>query len=400
MIELLTGLPGSGKTLRVVGRIKQFLADGRPVFVCSPKPKDNGPEGLRALTLPVTFWDERNERSPHDWEDLPNGAVLVVDEAQEWFRTRRTGLAPESVLAMEKHRHRGIDFLLTTQQPTYLDKHLRGLVGKHEHLVRNFQHESSNVFEFRECYDDVQDTRLRDRASYSLWRFPKEDYALYQSAEVHTVKAKLPLKMKLYIVAGVVALGLFGFVGWKAYATWGTDAAPSARPSAGSPAPDGRGGIGLRQMFGDRSATSGGRRSYANAGELAEDILPRVPELPWSAPIFDGRRAQSDPEVFCMASGAGQDGSGKHREASCTCLSEQGTRYYLPEASCRMIAKNGQAYNPFRRAERDTQRQGAAPVAQGGGYAPTGDALPSVTISADQVSGYGGIGVGQADSAP
>ena len=53
------------------------------------------------------------------------------------------------------------------------------------------------------------------------------------------------------------------------------------------------------------------------------------------------------PRIFCAATGEGEDAEGYHKPASCTCVTEQGTRYALPENHCRMTAREGQ-YEPFR----------------------------------------------------
>ncbi len=49
--------------------------------------------------------------------------------------------------------------------------------------------------------------------------------------------------------------------------------------------------------------------------------------MPWTAPIYDQRAITSDPQLICMSSMEGLDGNGKRSEASCTCMTEQGTRY-------------------------------------------------------------------------
>ena len=68
---------------------------------------------------------------------------------------------------------------------------------------------------------------------------------------------------------------------------------------------------------------------------------------------FDDRSATSDPQLICMQAGAGQDVCGEHREESCSCRTEQGTPYKVTDAECRMIARQGAPYNPYR--ERVTQ---------------------------------------------
>ena len=79
------------------------------------------------------------------------------------------------------------------------------------------------------------------------------------------------------------------------------------------------------------------------------DFAARVPQ--------GGALRTAVPRVFCMASG--HDG-----HDSCTCLSEQGTRYIIEPNRCRMIALQGQ-YEPFldevqgdrRRLDEATQRR-------------------------------------------
>jgi hypothetical protein len=69
-------------------------------------------------------------------------------------------------------------------------------------------------------------------------------------------------------------------------------------------------------------------------------LTPRIPGQPWTAPAYDRLSVPMQaPRVFCMASG--HDG-----HDSCTCLSEQGTRYVIEPNRCRMIALQGQ-YEPF-----------------------------------------------------
>lgn len=309
---LLTGLPGSGKSLRMVSYMMQALELGRPVYVCN-MPSCKLP-GIQIL------------ENPHDWRELPPEAVLFVDEAQRFFRARRGNVEPpESITAMETIRHDGVCIVMTTQQPTYLDKHIRGLIGRHEHLIRNFGHESANIYEFRECYDDVQSPSLRDNAQFSVWLYPKKVYAAYESAEVHTVKARIPRKLLIGAACAVaaLALGAYSFSGLFGLADPSKSSQPAA-PAAG----------GLTASAG---APERNRVHYRTAEELARWLKPRIAELPWSAPAFDEGDVVSKPEVYCMSS-----------DVSCTCLTEQGTRYDVERAQCLDMARHGPAYNPFR----------------------------------------------------
>lgn len=338
---LLTGLPGSGKSLRMVTYMKEALALGRPVYVCN----------MPTIRLPgVQILD-----NPHEWRTLPPESILFVDEAQRFFRARRGNVEPpESITAMETIRHDGVCIVMTTQQPTYLDKHIRGLIGKHEHFIRNFGHESANVYEFKECYDDVQSPTLRDNGQFSVWLYPKKNYQDYDSAEVHTVKARVPRKLIIGAAMFVAALAI------GAYSMAGLFGMADSPQAEADPAPAGS----APQLS---SGQAGKPPQYQTAEQLARFITPRVDELAWSAPAFDGRDVVAQPMVYCMSS----------EETSCTCLTEQGTRYRVTLTQCRHMARNGPGYNPYLEP---------LPVERGvGAYAPTESASAPV-VGSDAVS--------------
>lgn len=70
--------------------------------------------------------------------------------------------------------------------------------------------------------------------------------------------------------------------------------------------------------------------------------------MPWTAPIYDQRPTVTDPQLYCISSMEGLDGQGNHAEASCRCMTEQGTLYELSQPECRTLARNGPVYNPYR----------------------------------------------------
>jgi len=67
---------------------------------------------------------------------------------------------------------------------------------------------------------------------------------------------------------------------------------------------------------------------------------PRVEFQPWSAPAFDERSVQSQPELYCMASGTTE------LDTTCTSITEQGTKASISIPVCMAIARDGPAYNP------------------------------------------------------
>lgn len=60
--------------------------------------------------------------------------------------------------------------------------------------------------------------------------------------------------------------------------------------------------------------------------------------------------------------GGGMTGGGQRTEASCSCMTEQGTRYELSQPECRTLARNGPVYNPYKQ-QREFQQAVPAPEA-------------------------------------
>jgi len=374
-LVLLTGVPGSGKTLRMMEYMEAALKAGRPCYVCN----------VDGLNVPgaIPFDD------PHQWQDLPPTSVLFVDEAQRYFRARRGMIdPPESITAMETIRHDGVCIVMTTQQPTYLDKHIRGLIGHHEHLVEVAAGKISNVYTFRSTRDEVTPASLGD-ATYEMWNHPKRLHGAYKSAEVHTKKTLIPLRFKaLAVFALLTAI-------YTVYAFMPkSDSAEGQKPAQAAPAA----GLAIA------SGGSGDGVKPLTRAEYAQRHLPRFATMPWTSEVFDNRQVTADPQLICMSSNGGDDVHGQHREPSCTCLTEQGTFYEISQPECRRIARFGPVYNPYKVQQpsaHDDMLAGGV-----GGSPPTAmasvDAAPSpgAVMRAPQISGYGDIAVGKAGAAP
>ena len=147
------------------------------------------------------------------WESLPDGSVVVIDECQKVFPARKLTDPLPPVTALSEHRHRGFDFVLVTQSPMMMDSYVRRLVGEHVHCVRRFGLKGCTRYTWGECVDDPQSHTMRSRAIESVWKYPHTLFPLYASATLHTVKTKLPLRMVL-IPVGVVAALIAGYFAW------------------------------------------------------------------------------------------------------------------------------------------------------------------------------------------
>lgn len=188
MITLSTGLPGAGKTLYTIAFVKALSErEQRPVFY----------SGIKDLALP---WHEIDAEK---WIDCPDGAIIVIDECQRLFRPRGNGAAvPPWVSKLETHRHQGIDIFLVTQHPMLIDANVRRLTERHFHVSRRFGMQRATILEFQSCKDQPL-AKLAD-AQRQQWAYPKEVFAYYKSAEVHTVKRRLPVQ--LFVLLGVLVM--------------------------------------------------------------------------------------------------------------------------------------------------------------------------------------------------
>ena len=331
-ISLLTGLPGAGKSLRFVERMVELIKSGEHVYCCN----------LNGVKIPgLTPWDD-----PKQWPELPAGAILFIDEAQEFFGARRSGLPEPMIKLLSKIRHAGIRLVLATQQPDYLDTYVRGLVGFHEHLYRQSGKGETFIFRNHQLMEQVKMPfkRIKSMYDYEKWKLPKECFKYYTSAEIHTVAYRMPAILKRALVLGPLTLLLFAGTLYGVY--WFN----TSRVGAVAASPDQARAEGPEPERGAQSAAHASRSGgeVKTVDEYVGQFVPRVPSQPWSAQFYDDMAPPPvPPRVFCMIGGEG-DGS------TCTCLTDQGTRYDMPSDQCRVVARDGQ-YEPYlQREERDS----------------------------------------------
>ena len=237
MITILTGTPGSGKTSWLISHLISECKKGRKIYT------DNVPELVLNCQKAgrIDKWQEGNwlgidTYAPLDlddpdfdpdscWDDNGNGkpdagALIVVDEAQRWFRPRNSSKAvPPHVAALEVHRHQGLDFLFITQRTRLLDSNVLGLASKHIHIkVTPF---GRKIYEWAEI-GNPDSREQRSLAAVSKYKPDPKVFDLYKSASLHTkLKHKLPNVVWMLGFAVVLAVfmiykagsGLFGMSG-------------------------------------------------------------------------------------------------------------------------------------------------------------------------------------------
>lgn len=324
-ISLLTGLPGSGKTLRIVQAIRYLIDKGEHIYVCN----------IDSISVPgTTPWED-----PADWQNLPAGAILFVDEAQEFFPARRGGDPAPHVKAMSKIRHDGVRLVLATQQPNYLDTYLRGLVGYHEHLLRQSGKQKTFIFRNSQVIEEVRAALPRIKAlyDYEVWKQPVECFKFYKSAQVHTMKYQMPALVKRALMILPIA-AVLGFAGW--YTIFRDTSLAKGADSASKPTPS-------ASALAGAAPSANARAEVPKTGEdYIASITPMVSDVPWSAPAYVGRPVVSDPHLYCLSS-----------DNTCRCVTEQHTRVTVRDDVCRDIARWGEPYNPFKPPAQQLRRE-------------------------------------------
>lgn len=226
MIYLITGVPGSGKTLYAVAElVRKLIAekingkDGQPLKrrLCV--------DGVPALVTPHEVMasiveDDKGVQSCDGdgllnwWQWCRPGDVILVDEVQRYLRPRAMGSKPpQMVKELETHRHKGVDLVLITQSPMLLDQNVRRLVGRHINVRRIFGGARAILYDWDGCQSDVHRTA---GASRSVWSYPRAAYKLYRSAELHTKQRQ---KIPVWFVFPLVVAAIAAVAGPKAYDT-------------------------------------------------------------------------------------------------------------------------------------------------------------------------------------
>lgn len=210
MIYLITGVPGSGKSLYAVGKLVQDLLKDVPEGIEKRRLVVDGIPDLvieHDQMAPCKFDDDKKVLTCQDgdginrWHEWAKpGDLLVLDEVQRYWRPRAMGSkVPEYIAQLETHRHKGIDLVLITQNPMLLDQNVRRLVGRHIHVRRILGMQRAMLYDWDGCQADPH--RIQS-ATKTMWAYPKDAYKLYKSSELHLKqKQKIPAWMVLPVLA-------------------------------------------------------------------------------------------------------------------------------------------------------------------------------------------------------
>lgn len=208
MITLITGVPGSGKTLycvhdiirRVIGtKVVEHDDDGNEVE--HERIVFSNINGLKLDHELIDGSDTGGLRNWHQW--CKPGSMIIYDEVQKVWPLRPNGSkVPDDIQHLDTHRHYGVDFVLMTQTVNNVDRHIMGLVGRHLHVRRIGNMPFAIIYEWDHCSRALQYSKS---IAKKFFRYSKAVFKLYKSARVHT---KVERKTPTLIYAVVIGLGV------------------------------------------------------------------------------------------------------------------------------------------------------------------------------------------------
>ena len=311
MIYLITGQNGHGKTLRAMQLALEYKAAGREVFLCNFNGVDYEKTGFKELV------------KLEDWQDCPDGSVILVDECWEFIPARAVGKhGPKWERDLAVHRHRGLDFIFICQAGTQISTHVRALVHEHTHVRRKWGTQKAMLLTWDRFQPSTASTAEVRDARKKVFLYPKSIFGIYKSATVHTAQRNLPWQMFAIPVLAAIIIG----IGWLVFHRF-KSRGKVEQAVAEAPAPAG----------GAAAAPHSAKAEVMTAGDYAVKYAPRIAAMPWSAPWHDDAKPRADPDIYCVIS----------EVRGCLCYSEQITSLQVPALQCFQIARNG-VYNPFR----------------------------------------------------
>ena len=350
MIYLITGTPGTGKTSMAVdmilsnkdGLFTMEAEDGtkidRPLYFCHI-------DGLDARKFKAHELTEEQLQSAPLNEIVPEGSVVIVDEADYTYPVRSSGQKPPPYIqTLKELRHNAFTLILMTQHPTMVDKYIRNIVSRHIHLERKVV--GTYKYEFYRCEESLSPQALAGTTK-SFYKPPKEAFKYYKSASKH-IKFKKKIPKVFWIVFFLLALLLYFGVpfigrmyekanpGAKKEEVVQVKESQSVQPSAPVEAEL----VDLVDVP-PSAPSSALPEAAASVPEFSEAYYrPRVEGMPETAPIYDGIRSVNRMEsvAACIKGRKG-----------CDCYTDLGTRVSIKPKTCRDWAENGLPFNPYRR---------------------------------------------------
>lgn len=325
MITLITGVPGSGKTLFLIGLLRDIHASGRKIYQ----------SGITDLTIENQLLSDDDLRlgsgiSVFDPEksrfkikpDFELGSVIVIDECQRfWSPSHSSKKIPDDIQCLETHRHDGVDIIILSQHPNLLHSNVRRFVGRHFH-IRNVGVLGRFIYEWPECADVNRFNTCLIKKRYKL---DKKLFNLYKSSSTH-IKHKYTIPKPLIVV--IVSLILIAFLSFSFFGSLKSKINPDNNVVKQT------GTESVKQPVFNHDSDL----KKLDSEPFSAQFIARDSSYPESAPAFDSLRVVKQMPIISACVEIRSD---------CRCFSQQGTLLHSDRVSCLDFVKNGR-FNYYR----------------------------------------------------
>lgn len=247
MIAILSGLPGSGKTLSAIKRfLLPAVKQGRKIYA--------NIEGLDLLRLSIfvgvdyekvekqviahenynekdkelfKFSTSRVSRLFDECEKDKAGCLMIIDEAQIFWNNRAYASKENIDLLplLQKHRHYGIDLVFLTQNIDQLDIGIRRLAQVHYRL-RRLSNVGLNKVVKVDIYPDAMGSEQFKPMATNAWTIDKAIFKFYSSyLAANITEAKRPVRNIILknprIIFALVVVVLCSIFAWNLFTKTG-----------------------------------------------------------------------------------------------------------------------------------------------------------------------------------
>ena len=212
MQTLISAPPRTGKSLYCISLIDKLSKKypNRRIYT-----------NIIGMNYPGVLNINSTPEKPFDWRDLPDGSIVFYDEAHEHPAFSSKDLLPPARTDAEKkhkeqildigysltlHGHFGFDIYLITQNPKLLNEHVRASCSVHYVMRRLWGLDVAMIYEFAEVQTYFANATRKQALSVKRFRYPKNLYKYYVSANMHNIQKRVPL---LYMAFFAIPIAIF-----------------------------------------------------------------------------------------------------------------------------------------------------------------------------------------------
>lgn len=317
-LNLVTGQPGSSKTLNTIKMVEERrLKEVRPVYYINID--DLTLDGWIKMDEPDALLDNPEAITPHSWFNAPEGAIIVIDECQDYFpKINSSSKQPDYIMRMAKFRHFGYSMYLITQGPNLINTNIKEWVQPHIHIRRLWGGKSAYHYINESCIDNVRSSKISKNAIIKKVKFDKSYFGKYKSAVQHNTSKRVNKKLVAFTVIPLILLP----IALSFFYSWWSSLDKSSQPQS------------------TVSAQQQGQAINQVLTEAIEPTLdpyvaytPRIDNVPESAPVYDKLRlaVKTFPKPSCIMS-----------VGRCICYTQQATLMKdYPDDLCRQYVIQG-----------------------------------------------------------